>query len=502
MSAWLQSSPWPTAELRTGRRFAALALAAFAIVLWFGVPHGIGSSWRECDTQTIARNFLLDGFDPLRPRIDWRGETDGAVECEFPLYQLLIAAVMSVFGIVEWPGRLLALLSTLTAAFAVHRLLERRSGPSAACAGLVAFLATGSVAMLAVRVVPDGLSLAATNLGLLAFVRYLGSGSRATLAVAVVATMIGGLQKPLALQVGLVMFGWALLLAPRRLRDPWLWLGFVVIPAAVAMWLVHGAYLHAETGLTFGVVSGGDTKFPDLAHALDPATWAGLWWTTTQFGFSVFATLGFLVLLVRRQLDRADFALLFATGAGLFVSLRYSCTQSLGPQYHAFAAVAGAWIVARAWPQRAPRWLWLVFLSAAAAHAGWRARDERGVRIVVNSLPIVEVAAATRPLVQAGDRLIVRADKPRRDAEWGRVNNCEDPRFFYLTGLRGWVVAADEWDLATLQGLHQRGARWVYDSHPETTGAEVAAWLAAAGECRIDLAGGRVWQLRDGAARR
>ena len=34
-------------------------------------------------------------------------------------------------------------------------------------------------------------------------------------------------------------------------------------PAVVAAWLVHGAHLHAETGLSFGVVSGGDTKFPD-----------------------------------------------------------------------------------------------------------------------------------------------------------------------------------------------------------------------------------------------
>ena len=42
------------------------------------IPQGIGSSWRECDTQAIARNFLGEGWNPLRPLVDWRGDTNGA----------------------------------------------------------------------------------------------------------------------------------------------------------------------------------------------------------------------------------------------------------------------------------------------------------------------------------------------------------------------------------------------------------------------------------------
>lgn len=493
---WIHHAPWPKASVRRGRHAAWLALATFALVLWFAVPHGIGASWRECDTQAIARNFVLDGFDPLRPRVDWRGDTDGAVECEFPLYQLLVAAVMHGAGLAEWPGRVLSLVSTLLAALTLHRLLERRCGPARALAGLLTFLASGSAALLATHVVPDGLSLAFTNLALLAFVHYLANGGLVPLALAIGATTLAGLQKPLALQAGLVLFGWAVALAPARLRDGRLWLGLALPPAIVAAWLVHGATLHAETGLSFGVVSGGDTKFPDLAHLCSASTWCDLLLTTLHYGFPVFAVLALAALVLRRRLDAADLVLLLATAAGLLVSLRYSSTEALGPHYHAFAAVAGAWIVARAWPERPQPWLWFALLFFVGLHAGWRTRYERGLRIVVNQQPIVTAARTITPILRPDDLLLVRSEKPRIDAGWNRQQNIEDPRFFALTSHRGFVVAADEWDVATLDDRRRRGADVVVDSLPAATPDAVRDWLATNGELLYDGAEVRIHRLR------
>src|SRR5687768_9363997 len=153
--------PVDATHVASGRRRAAAVLLVWALVSWCLVPHGIGSSWRECDTQTIARNFVLEDFDVTRPRVDWRGTTDGAVECEFPLYQLVVGAALTVAGIdAEWPGRLLSLLSMAFGAFALHRLLERRAGPDGALAGLGVFLVTGSAVMLGARVMPDATSFA------------------------------------------------------------------------------------------------------------------------------------------------------------------------------------------------------------------------------------------------------------------------------------------------------------------------------------------------------
>ena len=481
-------------RLVRGRRIAWLLLLGFGLVTWFGVPHGIGSSWRECDTQSIARNFLLDGFDPLRPRVDWRGDTDGAVECEFPLYQMAIAVVLQAVGNVdaEWPGRLLALLSLLLAGFGMHRLFEWRNGPEQALAGLVAFTGTGAAWMLATRVVPDATSLALSVNCLLLFRRHLERGTTFPLLAAAVMVALAGLQKPLALQVGVVMFGWTLVAAPQRLRAIGWWLAMLAVPAVVAAWLVHGAHLHAETGLSFGVVSGGDTKFPGLSQLVDPAILWSLVQTTATFGMSVVAMAALGATVWLRRFDRSDAALLIATLVGLLVSLRYSHTRDLGPQYHAFAAFTGAWFVARAWPAKAPRGLWLGLLAAVAALAALRAKDERGVRIVVNKLPIVEVAVAARSHIGPNDRIVARSVKTRRDTAWSRNQNCEDPRFFYLARARGWVLAKEEFTVDRLAQLHGAGARFVYDPMPLENAPEVTAWLAAHGERIAEQDGGGV----------
>ncbi|MEZ6037985.1 MAG: glycosyltransferase family 39 protein [Planctomycetota bacterium] len=493
-SDWIQRAGGGPGH-RRGRMLVLLVLAGFAIALTVLVPSGIGSSWRECDTQAIARNFVLDDFDLLRPRVDWRGNTDGAVECEFPLYQALIAAVMEFAGLVEWPGRVLSMLFTLLAGWMLYLLLERRSGANGALAGLLVFLCSGSAPLLAVRVMPDGLSLAAGLAGMLAFVHYLANGRLVALLAAVAAMTIAGLQKPLALQLGLVMFGWTVALRPARLRDARLWLGWLTIPAIVAAWLLHAASLHAETGLTFGVVSGGDTKFPDLPHLFDASTYGGMFSATLQYGMPVFAVLALAVLAARRRLDAADAALLAAVAIGLLVSMRYSCSTGLGPHYHAFAAVAGAWLVARAWPRRAPRWLWLVLLLGVAVHGAWRVRFERGLRIVVNSQPLAVAARAVAPGLRGDDLLLVRGDLPAVDDEWQRPNNFENPSVHALTSSRGWVVAFDDWSIATLADRHRRGASIAFDTFPERTAPEVLAWLDAHGERIHDDAGARVHRL-------
>lgn len=483
-----------------GRRLAGLLLLVFGLVTWFGVPHGIGSSWRECDTQSIARNFLLDGFDPLRPRVDWRGDTDGAVECEFPLYQMAIAVVLQVVGNVdaEWPGRLIALLSLLLAGFGMHRLFEWRNGPEQALAGLIAFTGTGAAWMLATRVVPDATSLALSVNCLLLFRRHLERGATLTLFVAAAMVTLAGLQKPLALQVGLVMFGWTIVAAPRRLREIRWWLAMLAVPAVVAAWLVHGAHLHAETGLSFGVVSGGDTKFPGMSQLVDPAILWSLVQTTATFGISVVAMVGLGASAWLRRFDRSDAALLTATLLGLLVSLRYSHTRDLGPQYHAFAAFTGSWFVARAWPPQGKRALWLGLLAAVAVLAAWRARDERGVRKVVNSLPIVEVAHEARTHIGPKDLIVARSAKARRDTAWARNQNCEDPRFFYLARARGWVLAKEEFTVDRLAQLHGAGARFVYDPLPAENAPEVTTWLAAHADCIAARdGGGIVYRLRN-----
>ncbi|MBL9077259.1 MAG: glycosyltransferase family 39 protein [Planctomycetes bacterium] len=497
---WVGRGVAVDAALRRGRWWTWLALAVFAAVAWFVVvPHGIGYSWRECDTQAIARNFLLDGFDPLRPRVDWRGDGDGAVECEFPFYQLAIASILALAGDGEWPGRLLSLLAMLVASIALHRLLEQRAGAGPALAGTLVFLCGGHAVLLGSRVMPDACSLALTLVGTTAFVRFLGTGRGRTLWLATAALALGALQKPTALQIVPVLGAWTLLLAPRRLREVRVWVGLLAIPAVVAAWIVHANGLHAETGLTFGVTTAGDTKLPALEHLLTPVLYAQLARTTLLYGLSGFGVAALFALVVLRRLDRADTALLGTAAAALLLTLRYSYHHGIGPHYHVFAAVAGAWCVARVWPQRAPVWAWSVLLLAVVGHGTWQVARERHKCDVCSSTPLLELATSVRALSEPDDLTIVRAEKPAFDATWRRRNNFEDPRLLYHAQRRGWILPRDGFDVATLADLRARGARFVVDLLPGQVTPDVARWLADHGEVVLRHPNGVVHRLRAGA---
>ena len=485
---------WLTVDVQRGRRVALALVIAWALVVWFLIPHGIGTSWRECETQAISRNFVHDGFDPLRPRIDWRGLTDGAVECEFPLYQLVVGAVLAVTGIVEWPGRVLSLLSMILGTLAAHRLLERRAGPTGAVVGLAVLLCCGSTLILGARVMPDATSFACGMVGLLLLERWLRTSSRLAICFATLAIQASCLQKPLSLQLGIVMFGWTLAWAPRKSTHPLLWASFAMILIPVCLWLVHGAHLHAETGLSFGVVSGGDSKFPDAAHLFDPGTHAVMAWSLLAFGCSAFGMVAFLAALLQRRLGFADFALLAAVGAGLLVSFRYSHNSGLGPHYHIFAAFAGAWCVAIAWPRRAPLWLWLAVLVGLCAQGAWRLKDERGVRIVVNEHPIMAAAKVVQSLSAPDDLIVVRSEKPREDKEWHSGNNFEDPRLLYQSRRHGFAIPREEFTWDRLADLRRLGARFAFDPVPGSAPAATVTWLRANAELVFD-ADVQVWRF-------
>jgi hypothetical protein len=495
-AAWLPSILAGDAAARRGRRWLALALLLYGLLLGFAVPMGIGGSWRECDTQAIARNFLVDGFNPLRPRVDWRGDTDGAVECEFPLYQAMIASIMAFAGDVEWPGRILSLLAMIWAALSLHRILEARAGPNGALAGALVFLTGGHATMLGARVMPDALSTALALAGLATFLRYLASGSGASLSLATAATALAALSKPTALQIGLLMFLWTLLLAPRRLREPRLWLAFGTVLALVGAWLLHGCSLHAETGLTFGVASGGDTKFPNLRHLATPAVYLQLGRTTMRYGFSVLGAAALLWLLVRRRLDRADLALLATVVLALLGSLRYSYSSGMGPHYHVFAAVAGAWCVARAFPRDGGRLAWTLLLAAVAGQSFVHTCNERAWRHLALRSAQLPVAAAVAAASAPGDLAVVHAQKTDYDLFWRRRANYEEPMLLYNARRRGWVLPANGFDVAALEDLKKRGAKLIVDQVPAATPLDAARWLLDNGEVVLQHHGATVYRLR------
>lgn len=102
-------------------------------------PLGDWHSWRQADTAAVARNFIKDGWTPLIPRYDdMSSQANGQDNpnryrfVEFPIYNTLVAAVWSIFGVATITARLTTVVITLGSTVLLYLLTKRFSGTTTA----------------------------------------------------------------------------------------------------------------------------------------------------------------------------------------------------------------------------------------------------------------------------------------------------------------------------------------------------------------------------------
>lgn len=115
---------------------AVILIIAFALRLYkIDRPLADWHSWRQADTAAVARNFIKDGFNPFIPRFDDMSTQANGIDnpnryrfVEFPIYNSLVAAVWSVFGINVTSARLVTAVITLGSTALLYLLVRYYSG--------------------------------------------------------------------------------------------------------------------------------------------------------------------------------------------------------------------------------------------------------------------------------------------------------------------------------------------------------------------------------------
>ncbi len=245
----------------THRRVRVLALAlvplALALVWRIGeltLPPHLEHAWRDADGLGVARCFVREGFDLLRPRVMERGAMSGIVGMEFPLVNALGAALMAVGGVHDWLARLpcwLALVPLMLGGWALgRRLLEDESAAAMAAGCLVL---QPLVVIYARKCMPEVPMLAMLVWGMAlahdAFAR--ASLSRAAWAGSLLA--MAALLKPTGFAVAVPLALWlrGALRAPGARPRTWGAAALVAaIPvAATVLWYAHARSLDERYGL-------------------------------------------------------------------------------------------------------------------------------------------------------------------------------------------------------------------------------------------------------------
>lgn len=212
-------------------------------------------SWRQCDTASIARNFIEEDSNPFHPRVDWRGGADGLVEWNFPVFPYLVSVLYRVVGIHVVVGRLLSVIFSLSALVFLVLLLRRfLPAPAPEVAGLL--MAVNPLAVYFGRTfMPEAMLLASSLVFLWAIAEWNHSSKNKYLVWAWLSLTLAGLIK--------IPFGYLVVPAAvwlwqargkRAFADPRLWGLGVTSLVCVGAWYVYAHRLGAASGLSFAPI--------------------------------------------------------------------------------------------------------------------------------------------------------------------------------------------------------------------------------------------------------
>jgi 4-amino-4-deoxy-L-arabinose transferase-like glycosyltransferase len=484
--------PLPTAPARPstvlGRRDRHLILALAIAFLLAQVPRWwrpIGNShiWRQADTAAVARNLVLESFDPLHPRVDVRGDTSGITGMEFPLYQMTVATFLRLAGTdVDWPGKLVSAGAALAACLLLGSILHRRLGLRPAAAWPAAF-ASAMVFVYAGKVMPETTALALALLGWWAYERFRAGESPAlAAALCITSAALALLVRPFVAFIFLpILVDCLAAAAHRRWRVT---IGTALLGLAIlapgawwyGWWVPH---LRQRFGIDYFFM--GHPLADNLAVIATADPWRRLAVVVAQ-DFCRWFLLPLVLLgwwaLLRAGGSRPETARVRLVAWTLPVIVIAGTLLSSGRHFdpHVYYLVA------------------LVPVIAVAAGIGleelsrWRPRLGRAVAL---SLPFLLVGLHPREYCATKAWRAYATVLPRVAAEVPAedlvVVENTGHFSFHLHPLRrrGWVVDAHTLrDPARIASLRDRGARWVLPRDP-TTGDyalhPIDAWLAVAG---------------------
>jgi len=222
------------------------------------------------------------------------------------------------------------------------RLLPARTARWA----LIAYVVSPAVMTWGNAFMPDVTVLFFYLLTLLFFERWLVQDRLIWLVAAAAAASIAALAKPTSLHVFLILLIWLAISARDRFRRPSLYIATVASLILSALWLWHSHELYVHYGNTFGVISGGDSKFGTIAIWTSSLFWTGNIIIESTLIYGIIGVP--IALLGAWHAWKARGPVILAAGFPALVVFyvavgRYSF--KLGPQHHIFSLPFAAILV-------------------------------------------------------------------------------------------------------------------------------------------------------------
>ncbi|MCX7016000.1 MAG: glycosyltransferase family 39 protein [Candidatus Sumerlaeota bacterium] len=403
-------------------------------------------SWRQTDTASIAHNFL-DEPNILYPRVFWGAPGPGYVEAEFQLYSYTVSLLYRVFGENPLYGRLLSLLLNAFACLVFFSIARRFLEDIPALLAVALFAFSPAIYIYSRAFMPESMALLFYLLALKSYLDFLDRESWPTILSSAVFMSLAILVKPTTIHIGLAFMifsiskgGWRSLFRPHLLA----FAAIAFLPNIA--YYTHAVMLHLHYGNTFGVISGGDPKWGNLALWTRPKFYAKLVYIDEQYilgaAGSLLAILGFFVYR-RAGWRQLLWPWILSTAIYYFIAGRYTSAPGRGLQYHIYAVACYAlaasggvvWLVRSA--GRRLRILSVALVLLAFAQQGWQS----AVLCRERYTSMLSAGSKLAQLSQPDDYILVLSRDVSIDK--GVPNNYQQPDVFFYARRWGRSLARD-----------------------------------------------------------
>lgn len=431
------------------------------------------SEWRETETATIARHFV-EQPDIFYPRINWGAPGPGYVEAEFQLLPWLVHLLYRGFGPLPWLGRAVAVALGALATLLMFRLARHLLRPDSALLAAFSFASAPLVFRFGRAFMPEAMVLVCYLFAAERFAAWLRDQRFWTLAFAGCGLALAILVKPTSVHVGLL----AIALAWRRggLRAafgvPMLTFGAIALLPAI-LYYTHAVQIHLTYGNSFGVISGGDSKWGNTSWWLDPGFYRTLSTIDVVYGMGYTGTLLALLAMFfgrTRWLRLACVGWLAVVFVYYLIVARYAGHESRGIQYHVYVVVplslataGGAAMVFHYLRDRLRSRPYLVWAITAVPVLGMAAQQWRSnlrfLQLPTDDL-FLRAGRALAEVSRPDDRVVVTSTD--RAVDDGATNNFEEPKVMFHAWRQGRILARDRLNAAGLQqAIVRSGARYL-----------------------------------------
>jgi 4-amino-4-deoxy-L-arabinose transferase-like glycosyltransferase len=465
------------ASMQSGRIWVLVLLAGILLRLafvWRPLDYRLLNSWRECDYTAIARSFYTEGMNIFYPRVDWRGDTPGYAEMEFPILPWSGALLYQIVGYHEQVLRLLSAVCSILSLFAFAGLARRLLPHPGALIATALFAANGLLFALSGAIQPEPLQLLFTILAADAITQWLKEGQRRFLLQASAMTAIAILAKSPAAYLGFLL-AYAVLrrLGVRAFSDPLVYVSAAIALVPPALWYAWSHSLYLATGLSLGVSN--ETHFLTWAMVLHPQDWIP--WNVISEWRDVFALFGIFlgVLALLHSWKTIEVPVIwFASVILIYVVAADTSGDSWAYYYHCNSIPPACLLMAIGVLELEPQSRWfkkfgkwkegLSFAAKGSLALTFIATLARGAQLELNTYRSPELKAMYSSCKEMcayipADARIVARGGTRLDRHGHPVAYNESMPFAWMDR-KGFNYAQEDYSLTTLRSITQKGGRY------------------------------------------